>query len=377
MTLVKATDHRGGQPANGHAAPPSQTSKHEHFLIVVPPGLAAHQIEHFQQGHPQVQVTVCDPEKGLPPKDVLKTVTTLATVRLLPNPEDAPNLRLIHLLSAGYDSLLKHPVFTDTDIPITNVSGIHGPPISEWVLMNWLVHSRQYNLGYELQKQRKWGSHAQWGQTQDHVGKTVGIVGYGSIGRQIARVATAMGMRVLAYTFTPRDTPESKRDRGYIIPKTGDPDGTLPEAWFSGGETRDLHAFLAQGLDHVVVSVPLTPATTGMFGAQEFRVLSEHRPGQAGPFFTNISRGQVVDQPALIAALEQQHLSGAAIDVAVPEPLPPDDPLWTAPNIHITPHVSSIGVEYMERALDILSVNLERRRKGEPLLNLCNREKGY
>lgn len=185
-------------------------------------------------------------------------------------------------------------------------------------------------------------------------------------------------MKVLAYTFSPRDTPESKKDRGYIIPHTGDPDGTIPAAWFSGKTKEELHHFLAQGLDQVVVSVPLTPATTKMFGAEEFKVLSKStKPGHLAPYFCNISRGPVIDQDALAKSLEAGELRGAAIDVAVPEPLPSDHPLWDTPNLVITPHISSIGKEYMERSLDILRTNLHRMKTGEPLLNQYNRDRGY
>src|SRR5215471_4549871 len=126
-----------------------------------------------------------------------------------------------------------------------------------------------------------------------------------------------MGMTVHAYTFSPRPTPESRRDTGYVIPNTGDPGGTLPSSWHSGSDKASLHAFLSQNLDHVLVSVPLTPSTTNLLGAEEFALLSRSCTSRGRrPFVTNIARGKVIDQDALIESLKSGELSGAAVDVA-------------------------------------------------------------
>lgn len=187
-----------------------------------------------------------------------------------------------------------------------------------------------------------------------------------------------MGMQVLAYTHSPRETPESRRDNGYIVPGTGDPDGTLPISWHHGSSKSSLHAFLAQDLDHLLVSLPLTPSTTQLLGAEEFALLSNSctRRGRR-PFLTNISRGKILDQDALIESLRSGELGGAALDVAEPEPLPSDHPLWDAPNVHIAPHMSSLGVEYLGRVFDVLRVNLGRMERGEDLVNGYKRGKGY
>lgn len=191
----------------------------------------------------------------------------------------------------------------------------------------------------------------------------------------MARVASALGMDVVAHTFNPRRTPESKRDTGYIVPRTGDPDGSIPIAWFSGGDKASLHRFLVQDLDYLVISVPLTPDTRHFLGTDEFAVLSQH--GRRAPFVSNISRGAVLDQDALVASLRSGELGGAALDVTDPEPLPPDSPLWDAPNVQISPHVSATGVEYLSRGLDILKINLTRLARGDKLLNEYRRGKGY
>jgi phosphoglycerate dehydrogenase-like enzyme len=186
-----------------------------------------------------------------------------------------------------------------------------------------------------------------------------------------------MGMEVLAYTASPRDTPESRRDDGYIVPGTGDPDGTLPVSWHHGTDRESLRKFLALNLDHIVISLPLTPATTHLLGAEEFSVLSSHSTRTRKPFITNISRGPIIDQAALIHSLQNGELSGAALDVTEPEPLPKDHPLWDAPNIQISPHISALGTEYMFRAADVLKENLRRLERGEPLINEFKRKRGY
>jgi len=333
------------------------------------------------------------------PDSLWQKATILVTLGSLPSdPKLAPNLKLIHLLSAGVDHFLKHPIFTDTDIPVTTSSGIHGPAISEWVLMTTLNLAKNYNIMHDNQKQHKWDSKSTGLMNRsDWLGKTVGVCGYGSIGRQVARVFSAMGSNVHAYTSSPRDTPASRRDTGYIIPNTGDPEGAIPNAWYSGSDKTGLHTFLASGLDMLLVSVPLTDSTRGLFGQEEMDVLyrasmekakarsaavdednDEPRlPDGQGCILLNIARGAIVQTDALISALKAGKLQGAALDVTDPEPLPEDSELWDLPNAIITPHASGLFKEYIERGFDILAENLRRREKGERLVNEINRKKGY
>lgn len=202
-----------------------------------------------------------------------------------------------------------------------------------------------------------------------------GILGYGSIGRQTARVASAMGMAVHAYTLHPRTTPASRRDQGWTPPGLGDPDGTIPSAWFSGGTTVDLHTFLSSGLDLLVIATPLTTQTQHLLGAAEFEVLA--KAGKGRTFISNIARGPVINTDDLIAALEGGLVRGAALDVTDPEPLPDGHALWGAKNVIITPHVSGASTRYFERVLGILEENLGRVAEGEGLVNRVDKERGY
>ena len=195
-------------------------------------------------------------------------------------------------------------------------------------------------------------------------------MGYGAIGRQVARLASALGMEVYAYTRSPRPTPESRRHAGYTVPDTGDPDGLIPARWFSGAARDAVDDFLAQDLDLLLLSLPLDESTRGLVGREQFEVLAR---GGRRTFVSNISRGPVVDTRALIEALEGGLISGAALDVQDPEPLPADHPLWEAPNVFITPHISWQSVGFHARMVEKLWKNLERLDNGEPRFDVIRK----
>lgn len=182
---------------------------------------------------------------------------------------------------------------------------------------------------------------------------------------------------------------------GYRVPGTeGDVDGTLPSEWFSGTSKADLHNFLSQDLDYLVIALPLTASTTKLIGKEELEILAK-----SNCFLLNISRGAILDQPALIhslkAGLEAQQtkewteeakkggskgIRGAALDVTDPEPLPRDSELWGLENCWVTPHVSAVNPSYWPRAMGVLEENLGRELEGpggRGLVNLVSRAKGY
>lgn len=201
---------------------------------------------------------------------------------------------------------------------------------------------------------------------------------------QVARVFTSLGCQIYAYTSSPRPTPSSRADQSYHLPHLGDPDGSLPTAWYSGATKPALHTFLSQDLDILAISLPLTASTRGMFGKDEWDILS-HRQRQSatasptpGPLLINTSRGAIIDQPSLIHALKTAQLSGAALDVTDPEPLPAHSELWDMENVVLTPHMSALTANYLERALGgVLVENLRRRESGARLVNLVDRKRGY
>ncbi|EOA88894.1 uncharacterized protein SETTUDRAFT_148432 [Exserohilum turcica Et28A] len=309
------------------------------------------------------------------PEESLHRAKYMATLFWLPpSPASLPSVKLIQFASAGVNNHANHPIYTDSDIPLCSANGVHGPQIAEWVVMMDLVHSHNYTALYDNQKQKIWDS-SPTKSVSDRVGKRVGILGYGSIGRQVGRVAKALGMDVLAYTASPRTTPESKRDTGYIVPGTGDPDGAFPSAWYSGTDKEHVHEFLKQELDLLVIAVPLTKATTHLLSTAEFELL--HKSNPRGTYIANIARGQIIDQKALVTALHSNQIRGAALDVTDPEPLPKDDVLWDAPNVLITPHCSSMTDVYIDRVFELLVENIKHQRSGAKLINEVDRKRGY
>ncbi len=203
-----------------------------------------------------------------------------------------------------------------------------------------------------------------------------GILGYGAIGRQCARLGSALGMEIYAYTRSERATPESRKDDSYCVPRTGDPEGLLPAKWFHGTSADAVNAFLAQDLDFLVLSLPLTPETRGILSHPQFEILGSRKDGKK-PFIANVARGGHIDQEALIEALETGTICGAALDVTNPEPLPAEHPLWRAPNLLLTPHISWVSSFLPDRLLDVLECNLERLGTGKPLINVVDRKLNY
>ncbi|KUJ08075.1 D-isomer-specific 2-hydroxyacid dehydrogenase-like protein [Mollisia scopiformis] len=367
--------------------------RREHLLVLIP--YAVDDIlDELKKKFPYVKITVhaqqrVDRKVISDPiaEDLWKDITILVTLFTLPpDPSFVPNLHLIHVLSAGVDRLYSSPFWNETDVALTNSSGVHGPQIAEWVILQILSHSHRQKLLLELQRQHVWGSNKVPREQQDGVGQTFGVLGYGAIGRQAARAAHALGFDVIAFTATPKKTPESKRDHGYIVPRTGDPDGSIPSAWYSGLDKASLHEFLSQKIDVLLVSVPLTPETTHLLAKPEFEILGENNA-----FIINVARGKVLEQNDLIAALKEYSesggiggatagaggLRGAALDVTDPEPLPADSELWDLENVVVTPHVSARGSSNVQRSFQIVEQNLTRIAEGKSLLNEVSRRKGY
>ncbi|CEI66079.1 unnamed protein product [Fusarium venenatum] len=295
-------------------------------------------------------------------KDTTIILTAVATVHLLPKPEQVPHLQYIQLTSAGVDHLTKNPLFADTKIPICTANGVHGLR---------LYQVKEYS---KLQDQGQWHRlNNDPEDATDTAGKRIGILGYGSIGRQTARLSKALGLDVHAYTLHPRNTPESRRDDSYTPPGLGDPEGEFPSKWFSGGSKEDVRAFLDSGLDIVVIALPLTEKTRDLISKPEFDILAKRRT-----FVVNIARGPIVNTNDIVEALNSGKIVGAALDVTDPEPLPKNHPLWSAKNVIITPHISANSSFYYKRLFDIFGLNLERLGAGQSdLINKVNRREGY
>jgi phosphoglycerate dehydrogenase-like enzyme len=171
-------------------------------------------------------------------------------------------------------------------------------------------------------------------------------------------------MEIYAFTANERLTAESRVHRGFNIPGLGDERGEFPSKWFHGKTKDAVNDFLSHGFDLLIISLPLTKLSEKLVGEEQFRILSKRRT-----FVVNVARGAIVDQGALIQALDTGLIRGAALDVTDPEPLPADDPLWKAKNCMITPHISWLSTHQFGRIKGILADNLMRLYKGEKLMN--------
>ena len=201
------------------------------------------------------------------------------------------------------------------------------------------------------------------GTVEDLSGKTFGVIGYGSIGRETARLAQALGMRILALK---RD-PANRRDDGWCPAGLGDPDGSIPEKFFGPEHREDI----VRESDYLTVTLPGTQHTRKFIGAREIAAM---RPGA---YIVNIGRGEVIDESALIEALKAGKIGGAGLDVFEKEPLPKESPIWDLENVILTPHMSGANRGYMDKACALFADNLRRFAAGQPLLNVVDRQLGY
>ena len=282
-------------------------------------------------------------------------------------PEDlvsrAPTLKWVQLLSAGADHALKTNL-AGTSIPVTTASGIHATPIAEYIIGSMLIWAHRFHVSIRAQEKHAWITSGRFMRSvSDLRGKTVGIVGYGSIGREAARIADAMGMTVLAL----KREPQNRSDDGWSPEGVGDPEGKIPQRFFGPDQRNELLA----ASDFVVVTLPLTEATRGFIGRREFEAV------KPGAYLVNIGRGGVVDEQAMIDALREKRLGGAGLDVFEREPLGADSALWDIEEVVLTPHMSGANSSYMDRACELFVENLGRFRNGERLLNLVDRALGY
>lgn len=296
--------------------------------------------------------------------DIVGEVEVIYAWQAIPLPEDAPNLRWAQLHSAGADAILQHPLYLQSDVIFTTANGIHAIPLAEYVMAQILAFAHHLPKMFEDKTNSTWAA-GWWNRyvPSELHGATLGIVGYGSIGRHVARLAQAFGMRILAIK---RDVRHLADDR-YAVPGIGDPEGELPDRVYP---PQALHSFVSE-CDYVVLTVPLTSQTHHLV---DTAALAAMKPGA---ILINIARGDVVDEQALVTALEQEVIGGAALDVFAEEPLPEDHPLWKLPNVIISPHVGGFTPHYDDRATDIFAENLRRYVAGEPLLNMVDRSREY
>ena len=280
--------------------------------------------------------------------------TNAVLCKLPPRNFDAmTDLKMIQLTTVGYEHL-RHLGFADRPVRVCNARGLFDTAIGEWNLAMMINLTRNLRGMIRNQEQAKYEKTLHF--QQEVRGKVVGLWGYGGIGRETARLAKAFGMTVHVLTRSA----VAPRGNHYALPGTGDPDGTLPDrAFVSGQET----AFLA-GLDFLVLALPHTKPSTGLVGEKELRSLLRTA------FVLNPARGPIIQEAALLTALREGWIAGAALDTHFAYPLPPEHPLWRFPNVILTPHVSGAdkSSQFPARLAELFAQNVERFVAGRPLL---------
>ncbi|MHB8626968.1 MAG: D-2-hydroxyacid dehydrogenase [Aggregatilineales bacterium] len=299
------------------------------------------------------------------PPDVWRTVDIMYTGQIAPEPETVPRLRWIQSHYAGVDWLMAQPLLNSEDIIVTTTSGIHAPNMAEYTLAMMLAFARRLPVMWRLQANADWPDNKyELLLPRELRGATLGIVGYGSIGRATARLAQAFGMQVLA---TKRDAIHPSAPNEYQVPGTGDADGVYVNRLYP---PEALKLMLAE-CDFVQVAVPSTRAN---FHLIDEGALSAMRKTAV---LINVARGDVVDEAAMIRALQTKQIGGAALDVFEKEPLPADSPLWKLDNVIISPHIAGNTDHYNESAAEVFAQNLERYLTDQELLNRVDRARGY
>jgi len=259
---------------------------------------------------------------------------------------ELPNLRWVQQDFAGTDWLLNFPDLIEKDFILTNASGVHAIPIAEHILAMMLALARDFPYSLRKQRDHQWRRR---GRVVELDGTTLGVIGLGKIGEKTAEKAKGLNMRVLAIRRNP------ERSSPYVDEMYG---------------TEGIGEILSQS-DWVVIAAPMTPETRGMIGEKELMSMKKSAS------IINIARGSIIQEKALIKALQEGWIAGAGLDVFETEPLPEDSPLWDMEQVIITGHYAGSTPFYFDRVMEIFLENLKRYQNGEPLINVVDKQRGY
>jgi phosphoglycerate dehydrogenase-like enzyme len=300
---------------------------------------------------PEVEVVCLNNYEGA--EEHLRNAEIVFTISLRPEQfRLARQLRWIHAPTAAVHQLL-FPELVNSDVILTNSTDVHGPVVAEHVIALIFALAKKIPQAVRFQHQAVWGQDAIWNdgsRPREISGATLGLIGVGGIGREVARKAAALGMRVIAV----REHPEK-----------GKPEGVSEV--FSPAQLDDV---LRQA-DYVVVAAPLIPATEGLINAARLAVM------KPDAYLINVGRGPQVEEAALAEALCTRRIAGAALDVFNKEPLPAESPFWRLENLLITPHTAGLTEKLWHRHYELFSENLRRYTGHQPLRFVVNKQRGY
>ncbi len=316
-------------------------------MLMVARNVRADRVDELKRAYPNVQFVIPERREDVPTliADVDAVFGSITADEL----KAAKKLRWVQSSSAGVECIAKAPAIVASDIIVTNMRGAHAATIAEHAFAMLLSLTRALRQFQEFQDHEEWAR----GQLNNRLvgikGLTMGIVGFGNIGRQIGKRAAAFEMTVLAIDARPGASGDG-----------------VEEVW-----PLDRLNEMCRASDVLTIAAPITPETRGMIGPVQLGLL------KPGSYVLAMSRGGIVDEPALIEALRSGKLAGAGLDVTATEPLPPGDPLWKAPNIIITPHNSPTSKLTTDLVWSMLADNLGRFERGEELANTVDKRAGY
>jgi phosphoglycerate dehydrogenase-like enzyme len=298
------------------------------------------------------------------PAEIWESTQALLTTRALPEEEQAPKLNWVQLLSAGIERVRDAAILRKDGLVVTTLSGGNTPQTAEHALAMILALGHRLPELFKQQRSGSWPTDKSERFTPAELrNATVGIVGYGSVGREVARLLQLLNVQVLATKVDLKQLAET----GYNRPGLGDAKGEIPIRIYPAPALKSMF----KECDFVVICAPLTTKSQGMIGKDQLEAL------KPGAFLVDVSAGGVVDDDALISMLQGQKLAGAALEVFPEEPLAADSPLWEMSNVIISPHTADLSPHFERRALDLFCKNLQLYLNHEPLLNQVDWERGY
>jgi phosphoglycerate dehydrogenase-like enzyme len=320
---------------------------HDEFEVWRPP---AWFLERLRREFPQVEVAY-SPSKSTD-ESALRDADVMIGWSLSPEQlRIAAGLRWIYSLTAAIDQFL-FPQFLGSNIEVTNASRVHGPVVAEHALGMMLALARRIPSAVRYQERRKWRLETIWAEQprpREMRGATLVVVGLGSIGTEVAAMGAALKMHVIGVRQNPERNPAATHEVvGY----------------------QQLDSVLARA-DFVVLAAPLTPQTRHLIDARRLQLFKRDA------YLINVSRGGLIDEAALVNALRERRLGGAALDVFEEEPLPRRSKLWKLPQVLVTPHMAFLTDKIWERHYQVFTANLQRYLAGEPLQDVVDKRRGY
>jgi phosphoglycerate dehydrogenase-like enzyme len=301
---------------------------------------------HLLEDVPGIVISRCAPNEVIDHVAEVDVLYGHPSVEVL---ENAPNLKWIQSQSAGVEFVARVPEIVESDIILTNTRGAHGPSIGEHTMALLLAMTRHIPESLEQQRRKHWERGRLYKTAREINGLTMGIIGFGALGRGIAQRALGFEMNLIAV------------DAQAI---NGEP--LVDEVW----PVSRLDELLTLA-DVVVVSAPLTPETKHLLDETKLRLM------KPDAYLIVVSRGGIVDETALVKLLNDGAFAGVGIDVTEQEPLPPESPLWEAPRLILTPHLAGASAPKERRVIEIFRENLIRYQNGDPMLNVVDKAKGY